>query len=181
MLVSILFKPFFEPAMTSGQKTVSSRTRRMGKVGDCFGAFGVRFVITGITTLPLAIVADILWREEGCQSPLEFKQIWTQIHPQVGFDARKTVYTHHFRMLDWLNILTQKDLNQFAEEFMQGSRTYQALCYLFSGNFSNWRAMVDAYLMETKHLPWDYDVSFVPFATAYLARQLWDIKARIQE
>lgn len=92
------FRPEFEAAMTSGKKTCTARTKRMGQPGDIFRAFGHAFQIDSVEDTALEEVA-LLWKEEGCASRDDFIRIWNQIHPRKPFSGTTRVYLHRFRMV----------------------------------------------------------------------------------
>jgi hypothetical protein len=46
-----------------------------------------------ILQLPLCIVRDYLWKEEGADSPEEFEKVWRGIH-RGRFEPMKMVYVH---------------------------------------------------------------------------------------
>ena len=97
-VVSIPFKVRFREPLLNGTKVYTSRTKRMGKVGDTFQAFGATFEILSVEDVALHEVAR-LWKEEGCASEEEFKQVWREIHPRVGYNEYNRVFLHHFRKL----------------------------------------------------------------------------------
>ena len=85
--------------MLNGQKTMTSRTRRYGNVGDTFEVFGATFHLTKIGRMTLKLIASKYYSEEGCQLPAEFIHIWKQIHPRKGFVPNQVVYTHVFKRI----------------------------------------------------------------------------------
>jgi hypothetical protein len=48
-----------------------------------------------ILHLPLAVVREHLWAEEGADSPSEFEKVWRSIY-RGKFDENKMVYVHFF-------------------------------------------------------------------------------------
>jgi len=78
---------------------MTSRTKRYGKAGDTFEAFGVEFRITGIERMPLEIVAYGFYEEEGFGSPEVFIEIWEKIHPIKKFQPSQKVYAHFFKRI----------------------------------------------------------------------------------
>jgi len=99
MKVDIPFKPRFWKAMLDGTKTMTSRTRNMGEIGDTFEAFGTIFQITKVYPELLNFVA-LRWKEEGAESYEDFKKIWISIHPIRGFDPIQSVWVHEFKRLE---------------------------------------------------------------------------------
>ena len=98
--VDIPFQPYFRNRMRSGQKQVTSRTRKMGEVGQTFPAFGYHFLITGVEQRPLWFVKRALWWYEGCESPRAFEATWCQIHKKAGWTPDKIVWVHAFGRLE---------------------------------------------------------------------------------
>lgn len=96
-MVSVKFRPFFKDVMLGGIKTMTSRTKPLGKVGDQFTAFGATFEFTHIMRMPLRFVISDCFRQEGCQSVQELIDIWKDIHPQVGVVPDQIVYAHIFK------------------------------------------------------------------------------------
>lgn len=79
-------------------KIWTSRTRRYGKPGDHFFAFGHEFLIEKIERRTLGDVADH-YREEGCESWDDFVDVWNDIHRQKGFSLWQRVFVHIFRRI----------------------------------------------------------------------------------
>ncbi len=96
-MIEIPFVRAFEDKLVYGEKTCTSRNKRYGNPGDFFTAFGETFVLTYVEKLPLAFVSSVLWKEEGCASPEEFRQVWVEIHPRKGYDGDQEVWVHKFR------------------------------------------------------------------------------------
>jgi len=101
--VHIPFKQRFREALLNDTKTLTSRTKRYGKKGDLFEAFGGLFLIISVDKMKLKQVAK-LWREEGCNSQEDFINVWKQIHPRKGFDPEQEVFVHKFMQLKQLSI-----------------------------------------------------------------------------
>jgi hypothetical protein len=93
------FRPEFEDAIRSGRKTVTTRTRRYGKPGDILDTpFGpVR--LGRVERTLLAGVVPALYHEEGFDSPQEFIEMWTRLHPRKGFVPEQWVWVHEFEFL----------------------------------------------------------------------------------
>jgi hypothetical protein len=95
-VVRIPFREQFKTTLLNGTKVCTSRTRRMGKEGDRFEAFGSYFLIERIHHIPLEAV-KALWKEEGCRSTDDFVQVWNDIHPNKKFNSDQLIYLHWFR------------------------------------------------------------------------------------
>ena len=93
------FRPEIEEPIRSGQKTMTTRTRRYGRLGDTLDTpFGpVR--LTGLLYRPLANVRDNFWRAEGVGSAEEFVETWVRLHPRKGFVPEQLVWLHEFKFL----------------------------------------------------------------------------------
>jgi hypothetical protein len=95
--VNIPFRPRFKEPMLSGQKTMTSRTKKMAGMGDTFSAFGATFVVVERYATSLSIISHNYWREEGCTSEADFVNVWNEIHPRKGYDPQQIVWCHLFR------------------------------------------------------------------------------------
>lgn len=100
MKVKIPFKPRFKEPMLNGQKTWTSRTRPLGKRGDIFEVFGHQFQIEKVERRTLQDIFNSHWKEEGCEDPVDFFEIWEKIHPVKGFVPIQRVYVHVFKLLE---------------------------------------------------------------------------------
>jgi len=85
--------------MLNGQKTMTSRTKRYGNVGDTFDVFGATFELTDVSKMTLQFVAYGYYQEEGCQFPTDFIDIWERIHPRKGYVPNQVVHTHFFKRI----------------------------------------------------------------------------------
>jgi hypothetical protein len=93
--VEIPFMGRFQSAMIEGRKTLTTRSKKYGDVGDRFYAFGVEFEITSIAEMKLADVA-LLWKQEGVDSQGEFMRVWSSLHYGV-WNPNREVYVHGFK------------------------------------------------------------------------------------
>ena len=99
MKVKIPFKEQFREAMINGGKTYTSRTKQYRKGGDTFDAFGHTFQIRECHRMSLRTVAFAYYKEEGCELPSDFIEIWEKIHPRKGFVPTQWVYVHVFERM----------------------------------------------------------------------------------
>jgi len=97
MKVFIPFKDMFRELMLTGTKTMTSRTRKYGEIGDIFQIFGTTFEIVNVCQKSLDVVAWLHYREEGAESPSEFMKGWATIHPIKGYVPTQQVWVHQFR------------------------------------------------------------------------------------
>ena len=97
-LVTIKFRPYFKEPMLSGMKTLTSRKKRMGNIGDHFEAFGARFELVSVEDADLYSVS-CLWEQEGCLSREHFIRVWNEIHPRTGYNDYQRVYLHEFKQV----------------------------------------------------------------------------------
>ncbi len=95
--ITIPFQSHWLHKMLVGLKTCTSRTKKYGNTGDTFEQFGTTFRILSVDRYILKHVADILYMEEGCDKPEEFRKIWMKLHPGKGFVPTQTVWVHFFR------------------------------------------------------------------------------------
>jgi hypothetical protein len=97
MQVNLPFRYQFRDKMLRGLTTLASRTRRYGKAGDTFIAFGATFTILDVQERTLKEVAYMLYVAEGFDSPREFILCWNELHPRRRYDPEQKVYTHAFK------------------------------------------------------------------------------------
>jgi hypothetical protein len=95
-MISVPFLPEFKERLLSGLKTATSRTKRLGRPGQCFTAFGMTFRLRAVKKWPLRWVADLMYHEEGFETPDQFKAIWKRIHPKRGYVETDLVWLHVF-------------------------------------------------------------------------------------
>lgn len=99
--VKIPFRQEFRDVMLSGEKTMTSRTKRYGNMGDTFKIFGVTFQLTKQPwKMYLGVVAYLFYTKEGLDSEDEFIAVWNEIHPRKGFDPEQQVWAHTFKRIE---------------------------------------------------------------------------------
>lgn len=92
--------PFWERFKTDllrGDKIMTTRSKKYGNKGDRFEAFGHIFEITCVKKLPISLIVNEFYEEEGFESPDEFIRVWEQIHPKVGYQPEREYYLHLFK------------------------------------------------------------------------------------
>jgi hypothetical protein len=85
--------------MLNGTKTMTSRSKQYGHVGDTFDAFGATFEITEVGKRLLGDIAND-WKAEGMISLEDFMETWKQIHPFRIFNPEDRFFTHKFKRVD---------------------------------------------------------------------------------
>ena len=95
--LKVPFLPEFKERLLSERKTATTRTYLLGMAPTVFEAFGARFVFTGLLHLPLMIIAERYYWEEGFEEPDGFIKIWERIHPIAGWQPGRFVYFHTFK------------------------------------------------------------------------------------
>lgn len=95
--IHIPFLPRFEQAIVSHVKTMTCRSKRMGRPGDTFEAFGQRCVLTQVFRTVLGYVVEDAYIQEGCKSPGELIDVWKAIHPRRGYESDRIVWAHCWR------------------------------------------------------------------------------------
>lgn len=91
----------FREALASGRKTATTRSKRYVRPGERFVGLGMEFECLRTVQLPLAVIRDGYWEEEGVSSPEDFVKIWNGIHPRRGFVGTDVRWLHTFRKSDW--------------------------------------------------------------------------------
>jgi len=96
MEIEIKFKDWSKERLKKGWKTATSRTKPHGKKGDTFTVNSKQYKIHFVHKMPLWFVADNLYETEGAMEPIEFINIWKEIHPGKGWQPEQEVYYHYF-------------------------------------------------------------------------------------
>lgn len=99
MEISLPFTAQFERVLLTDIKTCTTRSKRFGRPGDVFRAYGAVFELLKVEQVRLDEVAAKYWQQEGCASPEHFIRVWEQIHPIKGFDSEWLVWLHTFRKI----------------------------------------------------------------------------------
>lgn len=86
-----------EEKLYNGVKTATTRTTRYGDPGDRFESVGYIYALTHVVKVPLEVVAEHFWAEEGCENKAEFLEVWNDIHYRRGYDPDWEVWLHLFR------------------------------------------------------------------------------------
>ena len=100
MKVEIPFADYFGEKVSRGEKTVTSRTKRYGKAGDTFNAFGTTFRLIDVSRQTLTFVSVYFYDVEGFLSPEHFRRFWEGLHPRRGYIGSDLVWVHRFERLD---------------------------------------------------------------------------------
>jgi len=99
-VIEIPFNSWSIERLLAGNKTATSRNKIYGRKGDVFHVQDMAFEIDSIEYIKLMKVAYMYFREEGATGSQEFINVWTELHPKVGFIPSQKVYFHKFRMID---------------------------------------------------------------------------------
>lgn len=97
---SLPFLPEWREAMLLGRKTATTRRRPHATVGDTFEVFGRTFRVVAVAPMTLRDVHDFWWREEGVESPADYRLVWMRLHPRRGYVGTDRVYLHLFRIME---------------------------------------------------------------------------------
>ena len=96
MNIEIPFNKWSLKKLENGIKYATSRNKKYGEVGDTFNVNGSKYQLTVVTKLPLWFIAFHLHKTEGCKRPIDFENIWKEIHPKKGWKDTQVVWYHHF-------------------------------------------------------------------------------------
>jgi len=80
--------------MLSGQKLALILPSKCAGSGDEIEAFGAHFRVVDILRTSLETASYLFYEWDGCGSADEFRQLWTQDHPDTGYRPKQTVYVH---------------------------------------------------------------------------------------
>lgn len=96
MQICIPFKERFREPMLNGTKTMTTRTKIYGGIGDWFNVFGATFALTSVDAVPFKIIR-LQWKAEGCNSEEDFLAVWKEIHPRHNPAPFELFYVHRFQ------------------------------------------------------------------------------------
>jgi len=80
--------------MLSGEKLALILPAKCAAGGDVIEAFGAHFRVVDIVRTTLETASYLFHKWDGCSSAEEFRQLWTQDHPDTGYSPKQTVYVH---------------------------------------------------------------------------------------
>ena len=86
--------------MLSGQKLAVILPEKCADRGDVIEAFGARFHVVGVMRTTLDIVSLLFYGWDGCSSADEFRQLWTQDHPDLGYRPKHIVSVHVIKRIE---------------------------------------------------------------------------------
>lgn len=96
-------------AVLEGRKTCTTRSEPKGKVGDRWPLENKIFEYTAIEQHSLNYVAEHLYREEGFNTPDEFRNAWCRYHrmrpeghPKEHPYWKQSKWTHWFKLVEKL-------------------------------------------------------------------------------
>jgi len=86
--------------MLSGQKLALVLPEKCAENGDVIETLGAQFRVVNVvrTTLDMASVFFYGW--DGCSSADEFRRLWTQDHPDTGYQPKHIVYVHVIKRIE---------------------------------------------------------------------------------
>jgi len=96
MKINIPFNSWSKIRIINGKKSATSRYKKYGESGDTFTIGKTDYILNGVMKSRLADVAKRFYTDEGCDTPEEFKEIWTEIHPRRGFRPDDIIWIHFF-------------------------------------------------------------------------------------
>lgn len=92
---SIFFNKDNMAALKSGRMRATTRTERMGEVGDHFLYKNRRFEITNVQQMDFGEAIQTTFMLNGFESPNEMVAMMTRFYPNIRTNT--TVYVHEFR------------------------------------------------------------------------------------
>ncbi len=96
MEIEMPFTGWSRLQLEKGKKCCTTRRYQMGEAGDTFTVDDGVYRITRIEHLPLHQVRNLLFREEGADSPEQFERIFRSQHQFYEWDEGERVYVHFF-------------------------------------------------------------------------------------
>jgi hypothetical protein len=101
------FRKQFHDVMRNGQKTATTRSAKLGAVGDFFFAHGALFQITSIEKKTLQRIANDHYFDEGFGLPEHFIRVWIAIHGH--YDQDTELWFHRFHRVPPGTLLVVED------------------------------------------------------------------------
>ena len=93
------------------------RTKRYGNNGDILKIHGteeyIKFV--SVQRIPIDIVADYLYKCEGCSSKDHFIATWERIHPEKGYCPQEKYWGHFYVYLGDEPDFIMGDVKKYAQ------------------------------------------------------------------
>ena len=108
--IEIPFNAWSRKRLYTSQKTMTSRNKRYGVIGDQFcmdfpeHGFSRVYELTHLERVTLAFVRDKFYWDEGCDTEDEFVRVWNDIHPRKKFDDDQKVWLHCFKMVSHIRV-----------------------------------------------------------------------------
>lgn len=93
------FRESFREAVISGRKTATTRSEAYGAVGDVLDTPFGSVELTDVRRVPLTLVANGFYAQEGLDSPEAFIAIWNEIHPRRKYRPEDVKTIHFFKFL----------------------------------------------------------------------------------
>jgi len=101
MKIDINFMSKSRHQLELGIKTCTTRSRRLGIVGDCFFVLlstgTKRYELTKVIKVPLSTVYHYYYKQEGYSTKEEFGRMWITLHPIRRLDMKWLVWLHIFK------------------------------------------------------------------------------------
>ena len=98
--IKIPFNKWSLERLLDERKTATSRNKCYGERNDVFIIRNKIFRITNIRQLKLITIATYCFKDEGCETPEEFINVWKSIHPRLGWTPDKRVWIHYFTYVE---------------------------------------------------------------------------------
>lgn len=97
--IHIPFNGWSRDKLRRGIKTSTCRRKKYGEIGHMFTVEARMYRLVDIRRMTLQEVKDKWYKEEGCQTPEEFVDIWNAIHHKKGFVGTDRVFLHIFEQV----------------------------------------------------------------------------------
>jgi hypothetical protein len=91
---AMTFDEEWREPMMRGRKTCEARLYRYNR--RTFWAFGDEYIVAKSERLKLGDIAEKWFKEHGCYSSRDFREVWKQAHG-APFDPEQRVWLHHFK------------------------------------------------------------------------------------
>lgn len=96
--IYIPFLPQFEKPMLEGRKTLTTRSKKYGDVGDTFKIFGAEFRLIEVRK-DLLLESCRQYLAEGFRNSTAFIRCWNKLHPRKGYQPGELKWLHYFEIV----------------------------------------------------------------------------------
>ena len=104
--IEIPFNKWSKERLKNKTKLATTRNKIYGDYKDTFivpiDGTNYKYELLAVFPMMLSHVSIYLYHIEGADTPLEFVNVWCDIHKRAGWTPSKVVHVHLFRLIEIL-------------------------------------------------------------------------------